>query len=148
ATFWSGPALATGAVTAATWMVTDEVDVPRAGVAPETTSWKTRSPAPFGAVKLGVAVAGLASVTGVPAVWVQTQVLTDPVEPEPPRVTGWPCWTGRSTPANDWTWIGLKAPPVTVTGSVSEPPAVEVTVTCSGAAVTFGTTSFPAARSP
>ena len=90
-----------------------------------------------GAEKEGVAVFASVNVTGVPESCVQLKDVIGPVELEPFRITVEPNTTVSSSPALAATGIGPSDAPVTVTSMVLCPPAVEWTVTRSGANVRF-----------
>src|SRR5919108_2413498 len=97
-TAWSAPAFATGIALTVTVTVS-ECEAPPLSV---TVSWKVIAPCDAGAVNDGVAVPAEASVTAVPSVCVQAQVLMLPLVsalPPPSRLTVAPGATTWSLPA-------------------------------------------------
>ena len=99
---------------------------------PVTVSVNVSLPAVVGAVNVGVAVVPPVSVT--PAGALQDMLSMSPAEPPPSSVTFAPCSTVWSMPASARSGRAARPAPSTATGTVTEPPLDEVTVTWSGGA--------------
>src|SRR3954454_16479253 len=99
---------------------------------PVTVSVNDSLPADVGAVNVGVAVVPPVSVT--PAGALQDMLSMSPAEPPPSSVTFAPCSTVWSTPASAASGRGARPAPSITTGTVTEPPLDDLTVTWSGGA--------------
>src|SRR4051812_45546662 len=99
---------------------------------PVTVSVSVILPAVVGAVKDGVAVVAPISVT--PAGALQDMLSMSPAEPPPSSVTFEPCSTVWSTPASARSGRAARPAPSMTTGTVTEPPLDDLTVTWSGGA--------------
>src|SRR3954447_26260803 len=99
---------------------------------PVTFSLNVSLPAVVGAVNVGVAVVSPVSVT--PAGGVQDMLSMSPAEPPPSSVTFAPWLTDWSTPASARSGRAARPAPSMTTGTVTEPPLDDLTVTWSGGA--------------
>src|SRR4051794_20328141 len=99
---------------------------------PVTVSVNDSLPADVGAVNVGVAVVPPVSVT--PAGALQAMLSMSPAEPPPSSVTFAPCSTVWSTPASARSGRAARPAPSIATGTVTEPPLDDLTVTLSGGA--------------
>src|SRR3954468_17557449 len=99
---------------------------------PVTVSVNDSLPADVGAVNVGVAVVPPVSVT--PAGALQDMLSMSPAEPPPSSVTFAPCSTVWSTPASARSGRAARRAPSITTGTVTEPPLDDLTVTRSGGA--------------
>src|SRR3954463_4736896 len=99
---------------------------------PVTVSVNVSLPAVLGAVNVGVAVVAPVSVT--PAGALQDMLSMSPAEPPPSSVTFEPCSTVWSTPASARSGRAARPAPSMTTGTVTEPPLDDLTVTWSGGA--------------
>src|SRR3954449_12407599 len=97
---------------------------------PVTVSVNVSLPAAVGAVNVGVAEVPPVSVT--PAGALQDMVSMSPAEPPPSSVTFAPWSTVWSRPASARSGRAAKPAPSMATGTVTEPPFDDVTVTWSG----------------
>src|SRR3954470_17378264 len=99
---------------------------------PVTDSVNVSLPAAVGAVNVGVA--GVAPVSLTPAGPLQDMESMSPAEPPPSSVTFAPCSTVWSTPASARSGRAARPAPSITTGTVTEPPLDDLTVTWSGGA--------------
>src|ERR671932_1398535 len=99
---------------------------------PVTVSLNVSVPAAFGAVNDGVAVSAPVSVT--PSGPLQDMLSMSPAEPPPSSVTFAPWSTVWSTPASARSGRAARPAPSISTGTVTEPPLDDLTVTWSGGA--------------
>src|SRR3954470_2557965 len=99
---------------------------------PVTVSVNVSLPAVVGAVNVGVAEVPPVSVT--PAGALQDMVSMSPAEPAPSSVTFEPCSTVWSIPAPARSGRAARPAPSITSGTVTEPPLDDLTVTWSGGA--------------
>src|SRR4051812_15398134 len=99
---------------------------------PVTVSVNVSLPAVVGAVNVGVAEVPPVSVT--PAGALQDMVSMSPAEPPPSSVTFEPCSTVWSIPASARSGRAARPAPSITSGTVTEPPLDDLTVTWSGGA--------------
>src|SRR4051795_1894309 len=99
---------------------------------PVTVSVNVSLPAVVGAVNVGVAVVPPVSVT--PAGALQDMLSMSPAEAPPSSVTFAPWLTDWSTPASARSGRAARPAPSMATGTVTEPPLDDLTVTWSGGA--------------